>query len=271
MTEAAAAEVADDETASGRPARPPTARRSRGTRSGELPSRPSTRAGRRRSTAATGIVAWKAVSKTATCGTAGRAPARAPRAREARARCATARGASARRAPRRRRRRHAPARGTAPLRGRCDARPRRCPPAGRRASLGAPPRRASSSDVELEARRARVDDEDAAQNGQVQSRTSGWSSPCGARPGPRLEPPVVHLLPEVRGPGGEPGHAVDDVLHEVEPVEVVQHHHVERRRRRALLLVAAHVQVAVVRAAVGEAVDQPRIAVVGEDDRPIGA
>ena len=30
---------------------------------------------------------------------------------------------------------------------------------------------------ELQARRARVDDEDAVQPGQVQSRTSGWSSP----------------------------------------------------------------------------------------------
>jgi len=55
----------------------------------------------------------------------------------------------------------------------------------------------------------------------------------------------------------------------VEPVEVVEHRHVERRRRRALLLVAAHVDVLVVRTAVGEAVDQPRIAVVGEDDRAV--
>ena len=41
--------------------------------------------------------------------------------------------------------------------------------------------------------------------------------------------------------------------------------HVERRRGRALLLVAAHVEVVVVGAPVGEAVDQPRVAVVGED------
>ena len=32
--------------------------------------------------------------------------------------------------------------------------------------------------VELQARRAGVDDEDVAQNGQVQPATAGWSSPC---------------------------------------------------------------------------------------------
>jgi hypothetical protein len=53
-------------------------------------------------------------------------------------------------------------------------------------------------------------------------------------------------------------------------VEVVEHHHVKRRRGGALLLVSAHVDVAVVGAAVGEAVDQRRIAVVGEDHRLAG-
>ena len=68
----------------------------------------------------------------------------------------------------------------------------------------------------------------------------------------------------------EPRHAVDHVHHEVEAVEVVEHHHVERRRGGALLLVAAHVEVVVVGAPVGEPVDQPRVAVVGEDHRPVG-
>ena len=45
-------------------------------------------------------------------------------------------------------------------------------------------------------------------------------------------------------PRREPGHPVDHVDHEVEPVEVVEHDHVERRRGRALLLVAADVDVA---------------------------
>ena len=42
------------------------------------------------------------------------------------------------------------------------------------------------------------------------------------------------------------------------------------RGGRALLLVAAHVEVVVVGAAVGQPVDQPRVAVVGEDDRLVG-
>jgi hypothetical protein len=65
-------------------------------------------------------------------------------------------------------------------------------------------------------------------------------------------------------------HAVDDVADQVEAVEVVQHRHVEGRGGGALLLVAAHVQVAVVGAPVGQPVDQPRVAVVGEDDRLVG-
>ena len=67
----------------------------------------------------------------------------------------------------------------------------------------------------------------------------------------------------------EPGHAVDHVLHEVEPIEVVAHHHVERRRGGALFLVAAHVHVLVVGAAVRQAMNEPRVAVVGEDDRAV--
>ena len=84
-----------------------------------------------------------------------------------------------------------------------------------------------------------------------------------ARAWTACRPSVAH----VAGLRREPGHPVDDVHHEVEPVEVVEHDHVERRRGRALLLVAAHVDVAVVGPPVGEAVDEPRIAVVGEDDR----
>jgi hypothetical protein len=68
----------------------------------------------------------------------------------------------------------------------------------------------------------------------------------------------------------ETGHPVDDVHDQVEPIQVVQHDHVERCRGGALLEVAADVQVAVVGPAVRQPVDQPRVAVVGEDDRPVG-
>ena len=88
--------------------------------------------------------------------------------------------------------------------------------------------------------------------------------------GAAAEPLVDHSLPQLGRVRAEARDAVDHVDHEVEAVEVVEHDHVERRRRRPLLLVAAHVDVLVVRAPVGEAVDQPRVAVVGEDDRPVG-
>jgi len=61
--------------------------------------------------------------------------------------------------------------------------------------------------------------------------------------------------------------AVDHVADEMIAIEIVEHHHVEGRRRCALLLIAAHVQVAVIGAAVRQAVDQPRVAVVRENHR----
>ena len=61
--------------------------------------------------------------------------------------------------------------------------------------------------------------------------------------------------------------AIDHVAHQMEAVEIVQHGHVERRRGRAFFLIAAHMEVVVVGAAVRQAVNQPRIAVEGEDDR----
>ena len=104
-------------------------------------------------------------------------------------------------------------------------------------------------DVQLQARRAGVDDEDAAQDGQTQSRTSGWSSPCSRVHARQRRRRSTISCRSLRRALAEPGHAVDHVDDEVEAVEVVQHHHVERRRRRALLLVAAHVEVVVVRRA----------------------
>jgi len=84
-----------------------------------------------------------------------------------------------------------------------------------------------------------------------------------------LGPQVDHALAHERGALAEPGHPVDDVHGEVEAVHVVHHDHVEGRGHGALLLVAAHVQVRVGPTPVAEPMDQPRIAVVGEDDRPV--
>src|SRR5919204_4848767 len=64
---------------------------------------------------------------------------------------------------------------------------------------------------------------------------------------------VDHLLPNVRRPGSERRHAVDDVDDEVVAVEGVEHDHVERRRRGPIFLVAANVDVGVVGPPVGQA------------------
>jgi len=62
------------------------------------------------------------------------------------------------------------------------------------------------------------------------------------------------------------GQAIDGVHYEVETVEVIEHGHVEGRGDRAFLLVAANVNVAVIRSAIRQPVDQPRITMEGEDD-----
>lgn len=75
--------------------------------------------------------------------------------------------------------------------------------------------------------------------------------------GAGTESGIHHLLPHPGRRRGQSRHPVDDVGHEVVPVEIVEHEHVEGGRRRALLLVASHVQVGMPGAAVGEAVDEP--------------
>jgi hypothetical protein len=61
--------------------------------------------------------------------------------------------------------------------------------------------------------------------------------------------------------------AVDDIGDQVEAVHIVQHRHVERHSDRALLLVTADVEIVTVMPAVSQAMDEPGIAVVGDDDR----
>src|ERR1035437_4848277 len=89
--------------------------------------------------------------------------------------------------------------------------------------------------------------------------------------GPRVRPGlgalVLHQLSHVAGPRRQPRDAIDGVDHQVVAVQVVEHDHVERGRGRSFLLVAANVDVVVAVASVCEAVDEPRVAVVREDDR----
>ena len=65
---------------------------------------------------------------------------------------------------------------------------------------------------------------------------------------------VGHQLADGFGLVCQAGDAVNHVHHEFEAVQVVEHDHVEGRGRRPFFLVATHVQVAVVRAPVGQAV-----------------
>src|ERR1035437_5377149 len=88
-----------------------------------------------------------------------------------------------------------------------------------------------------------------------------------ARVGASKQTPVAHLLPNVSGPGGQTGHPVDHVHHQVETIQVIQHDHVKWRGGGALLLVPADVEVGVIRPPVGQPVDERRIAVVGEHHR----
>ena len=135
---------------------------------------------------------------------------------------------------------------------------------------------------QLQRRRAGVDDEDPHRRRrqpadrpapeytpQVQSRTSGRSSPVPTGVGPGREAAVDHPLAQVGRPAAEPRHPVDHVGDQPEPVDVVEHAHVEGRGRRALLLVAADMDVGVVRPAVREPVDQPGVAVEVEDHRTV--
>ena len=89
------------------------------------------------------------------------------------------------------------------------------------------------------------------------------------RVGPGVDPGIHHLLAKRRCSRAETRHPVDDVHDEMEAIEIVPHDHVEWRRHGALFLVAPNVEVGMVRPAICQAVDEPGIPVVGEDDRPV--
>ena len=73
------------------------------------------------------------------------------------------------------------------------------------------------------------------------------------------------MLLQIGPLGTQMRQAIDHVLHQMEPVQVVLHPHVEGRRDRALFLVAPDVEVAV-GPAVGQPVDQPGVAMKAKDD-----
>src|SRR5260370_2162669 len=91
--------------------------------------------------------------------------------------------------------------------------------------------------------------------------------PVVARVLTRVQSLVDHLLANVSRPRAERWDPIDDVNHEVVAIDVVHHRTVEGRGGRALLLAPAAVDVLVIRPAIRQAVDQPWVAVVGEDHR----
>ena len=77
---------------------------------------------------------------------------------------------------------------------------------------------------------------------------------------------LLDFLLEVIAFAGELGEVVDDILDEVETIHVVENGHVEGGGDGAFFLVAADVDVVVIGAAAGEAVDEGGVAVEGEDN-----
>ena len=80
-----------------------------------------------------------------------------------------------------------------------------------------------------------------------------------------LDQLVLHVLLQVSAFRTQMRQAIDYVLHQMKPVQIVLHAHVEGRRNGALFLVAANVHIAI-RPAVGQAMDQPGVAVKAKDD-----
>src|SRR5262245_50198830 len=64
--------------------------------------------------------------------------------------------------------------------------------------------------------------------------------------------------------------AINHVDREAKPIDLVLDRQVQRGVDVTLLLVTAHVQIAVIRPAIRESMDQPRVAVEVEDDRLVG-
>src|SRR5579862_3001618 len=65
----------------------------------------------------------------------------------------------------------------------------------------------------------------------------------------------------------KPRNTVEHVARQVKPVEIIQHSHVERRGRGSFFLVSTDVQVVVISAPVGQAMNEVWIAMEGKNNR----
>ena len=70
-----------------------------------------------------------------------------------------------------------------------------------------------------------------------------------------IEEFVAQGLLGIGGARAKAWHAIDHVTHQMETIKVIQHDHIEGRGRGALFFIAAHVQVVMILAPVGESVN----------------
>src|SRR6266478_7410504 len=85
-----------------------------------------------------------------------------------------------------------------------------------------------------------------------------------------LDESVAQMLFEVRSNPLQTRNTVNYISCKVKTIQIVQNCHIERRRGGSFFLVSADMEVAMIGAPIRQAVDQPRIAVVGKDDRLVG-
>jgi len=71
-----------------------------------------------------------------------------------------------------------------------------------------------------------------------------------------LHQPVTHELLEMGTDSVQPRDAIDYVLGQVEPIQMIEYGHVKWGRRCALLLIAVNVQIVMVGTAIGAGVRQ---------------
>ena len=81
---------------------------------------------------------------------------------------------------------------------------------------------------------------------------------------------IAHGLFGIRGHRPKLRYPVDHVDDEMETVKIVEHGHIERGCGRPFFLVPTDMQIVMVGPPIGETMDQPRIAVIGEDDGLVG-
>src|SRR6185312_8832514 len=99
-------------------------------------------------------------------------------------------------------------------------------------------------------------------------RYLGHIFPVLANIEPMVRQTVAKALNQMTGERCEPGNAPDHVYREMKSVDFVQYAHIEWRCGRTFLFIATNMQ-ALIHPFICESVDQPWIAMIGEDDRLI--